>query len=307
MTIAAIFADWGTSNRRAWAVDRDGQVLDHHQDKQGLLGVENRAFEASFSRFAGDWLAEADPAAPVLMGGMVGSKLGWKEAPYLETPAAFTDLASRLTALPDLGTHPVRIVPGLSCREAGRPDVMRGEECQIYGLWAEDNADRLCVLPGTHSKWCEIDGGRVTRFRTYMTGELFAQLCASGTLAQLMRPDAPNDAEAFKLGLAAISETSAGGLLHRLFSVRSLGLFGELPPEALASYLSGLLIGAELRDAGARSAATDGRKIAVIGAARMTALYVDALAMLGIAAEAVEGDPLFRIALHRIAQAAKLI
>jgi len=81
MTIAAIFADWGTTNRRAWAVDRGGAVLDRRQDEQGLLGVQNRAFQASFRAFTGDWLAAAEPTAPVIMGGMVGSKLGWKECP----------------------------------------------------------------------------------------------------------------------------------------------------------------------------------------------------------------------------------
>jgi 2-dehydro-3-deoxygalactonokinase len=241
------------------------------------------------------------------MGGMVGSKLGWVEAPYLAVPVAFSELPGRLAALPDLGSHPVRIVPGLSAHVEGRPDVIRGEECQIYGLWIEDGRDRLCVLPGTHSKWCEIADGRVTGFRTYMTGELFAQLGATGTLAQLMRRDAPHDTEAFGLGLAASAELSAGGLLHRLFSVRTLGLFNELPPEALASYLSGILIGAELRDATGRAASGGTQDIAVIGAPRMTGLYVEALRTLGIRAQAVEGDALFRTALHRIAVAAKLI
>jgi 2-dehydro-3-deoxygalactonokinase len=307
VTIAAIFADWGTTNRRAWAVDRDGRVLAHRHDQEGLLGVPDRQFEASFSRFVGDWLAASPVTAPVLMGGMVGSKLGWREAPYLAVPVAFPELASRLAVLPDLDTHPVRIVPGLSSHVEGRPDVIRGEECQIYGLWIGDPRDRLCVLPGTHSKWCEIADGRVAGFRTYMTGELFAQLCASGTLAQLMRRDAPHDAGAFGLGLAACAEMSAGGLLNRLFSVRTLGLFNELPPEALASYLSGILIGAELRDAIGRAVTAGAPEIAVIGAPKMTGLYVEAMKALGIAAQAIEGDALFRAALLRIALDAKLI
>ncbi|HEY4164762.1 MAG TPA: 2-dehydro-3-deoxygalactonokinase [Dongiaceae bacterium] len=307
MTIAAIFADWGTTNRRAWAVDRDGKVVDHRHDQEGLLGVQDRAFKASFGHFVGDWLASSAATVPVLMGGMVGSKLGWQEVPYLATPVALSELPAQLARLPDLGTHPVRIVPGLSSRIEGRPDVVRGEECQIYGLWLRDRSDRLCVLPGTHSKWCEIAGGRVTGFRTYMTGELFAQLTGSGTLAQLMRADAPHDAEAFRLGLTASAEISAGGLLNRLFSVRTLGLFGELPPEALASYLSGILIGSELRDATSRSTLDGKLAIAVVGAPKMTGLYVDALKELSIEAEAVEGDALFRAALHHIAVTAKLI
>jgi 2-dehydro-3-deoxygalactonokinase len=303
MSISAIFADWGTTNRRAWAVDRDGQVLDQRKDDQGLLGVKDRAFEASFRGFIGDWLQAAAPGAPIVMAGMVGSKLGWREAPYVATPAKFAALARNLVALPDLDGHPIRIAPGLSAREDGRPDVMRGEECQLYGLWLQSGTARLCVLPGTHSKWAEIRDGSLAGFKTYLTGELFSQLCSSGTLAQLMKKDAPHDDAAFRRGLAVSEGASAGGLLNRLFSVRSLGLFAELPGAALASYLSGLLIGAELRYATAGIRGT----VAVIGSSRMTELYVSALDAIGIRSEAIDGDPLLRAALRAIARDAGLM
>jgi 2-dehydro-3-deoxygalactonokinase len=237
------------------------------------------------------------------MAGMVGSKLGWREAPYVATPAKFTALAENLIALSDLDGHPIRIAPGLSAREDGRPDVMRGEECQLYGLWLQAGTNRLCVLPGTHSKWAEIRDGGLPGFRTYMTGELFSQLCSSGTLAQLMRPGTPHDEAAFQRGLAVSEGASAGALLNRLFSVRSLGLLGDLPGEALASYLSGLLIGAELREATAGLRGT----VAVIGSSRMTELYVSALDAIGIRSEAIDGDPLLRAALLAIARDAGLM
>src|SRR5690349_20221746 len=302
-TISAILADWGTTNRRAWAVDRDGQVLDQRKDDQGLLGMKDRAFESSFRGFIGDWLKAAAARAPIVMAGMVGSKLGWREAPYVATPAKFSALAQNLIALPDLDGHPIRIAPGLSAREDGRPDVMRGEECQLYGLWLTSGKNRLCVLPGTHSKWAEIRDGGLAGFRTYMTGELFSQLCSTGTIAQLMKKDAPHDESAFQRGLTVSEGTSAGGLLNRLFSVRSLGLFAELPGEALASYLSGLLIGAELLDATAGISGT----VAVIGSSRMTELYVSALDAIGVRNEAIDGDPLLRAALLAIARDAKLM
>jgi 2-dehydro-3-deoxygalactonokinase len=240
------------------------------------------------------------------MAGMVGSKLGWREAPYVETPASFPALAQNLVALPALDGHPVRIVPGLVCRASGAPDVMRGEETQLFGLWLKGRADRLCVLPGTHSKWAQISGdGAVAGFRTYMTGELFAQLSSAGTIAQLMKRDAPHHIAAFRRGVAAIDRQSAGGLLNRLFSARALGLFGELPPEAIGSYLSGLLIGAELRDAMAGSRPE--QPIAVIGTQRMNALYLEALALLGAPAEAIEGEVLLRPALLEIGRQAGLL
>lgn len=302
--IAGIFADWGTTNRRAWAIDRAGAVLERRRDHQGLLGVKDRAFEASFRGFVGDWLETAEAGAPVVMGGMVGSKLGWREAPYLETPVAFADLARNLTSLPDLDGHPLRIVPGLASRAPGRTDVMRGEECQLYGLWLGDRDDRFCVLPGTHSKWAEICGKGVAAFRTYMTGEVFGQLTSSGTIAQLMRRDAPHDPAAFQRGIESSEGVSAGGLLNRLFGIRAQGLFAEIQPEAVASHLSGLLIGAEVRDA--LSMARD-RRVEVIGSPNMIKLYVEALGVLGVEAEAVEGDRLFRTALLAIAQAAGLM
>jgi 2-dehydro-3-deoxygalactonokinase len=237
------------------------------------------------------------------MAGMVGSKLGWREAPYVATPARFAQIAQNLTTLPDLDGHPIRIAPGMSAREDGRPDVMRGEECQLYGLWLKAQSDRLCVLPGTHSKWAEIRGDSVAGFRTYMTGELFAQLSSSGTIAQLMKRDAPHDAAAFQRGVEASAGATAGGLLNRLFSARTFGLFGELPGEAIASYLSGLLIGAELRDATAGLNGT----VAIIGSSRMTELYVSALNAIGVKAEPINGDPLLRAALLAIARDAKLM
>jgi 2-dehydro-3-deoxygalactonokinase len=118
-----------------------------------------------------------------------------------------------------------------------------------------------------------------------------------------MKKDAPHDAAAFRRGLAVSDGASAGGLLNRLFSVRSLGLFAELPGEALASYLSGLLIGAELRDATAGLSGT----VAVIGSTRMTELYVSALDAIGIKSEAIDGDPLLRAALLAIARDAGLM
>jgi 2-dehydro-3-deoxygalactonokinase len=310
MDIAGIFADWGTTNRRAWAVGSDGTVLDRHQDDHGLLGVKTSgsreaAFEASFRDFVGDWLTKAAPTAPILMAGMVGSKLGWQEAPYVATPARFADLARHMVELPPLDGHPIRIVPGLVCRASGAPDVMRGEETQLFGLWLQTRSNRLCVLPGTHSKWADVRDDSVVSFRTYMTGEVFAQLCSSGTIAQLMQRDAPHNVAGFRRGVAASEGQSAGGLLNRLFSARALGLFAELPPDAIASYLSGLLIGAELRDAMAESKPE--RSIAVIGSQRMNALYLEALSLMGAPAEAIEGEVLLRPALLEIGRQSRLM
>jgi 2-dehydro-3-deoxygalactonokinase len=162
-------------------------------------------------------------------------------------------------------------------------DVMRGEECQILGaLLQSDKEDGVFILPGTHAKWVQVRAGRIVGFRTYMTGEIFGLLRQSGTLSQLMGGDTADD-EAFHKGVIQAQQPDAGNLLHSLFSVRTLGLFDRLPRSALASYMSGLLIGAEIRDAigwlGPRSA-TD--NITAIGSPALLHAYQLAATSLGV-------------------------
>src|SRR3546814_8655263 len=101
----------------------------------------------------------------------------WHEAPYVPCPAGFAELGEGLIWADDTQV-PFAIVPGLASYHAnGVPDVMRGEEVQIFGaLDALGVDDGLFVLPGTHSKWALVENRRIVRFHTFMTGELFALL-----------------------------------------------------------------------------------------------------------------------------------
>ena len=130
------------------------------------------------------------------------------------------------------------------------PDVMRGEETQIFGALALSGRDEgLFLLPGTHSKWAEVTGGRIVSFRTFMTGEVFGALKDHTILGRLMREGA-DDADGFARGVregAALG--SAGALLNRLFATRTYGLMDRLADTALSDYLSGLLVGAEIAEA----------------------------------------------------------
>ena len=162
-------------------------------------------------------------------------------------------------------------MPGLSLIGAdGVPDVIRGEETQILGQIerapAAGATRHAVVLPGTHSKWAFVEGGRIVWFATFMTGEVFGLLKEHSILGRLMTGDAP-DAGAFARGLA-YAPGGPGGLLKRLFSVRTLGLFDRLPASAGASYLSGLLIGSELGEALACLPAGEVREVTVIGEIR---------------------------------------
>ncbi|WP_036165653.1 2-dehydro-3-deoxygalactonokinase [Massilia sp. 9096] len=281
--------DWGSTHLRAYLLGADGVRLDERDADAGAstMNGDARAYEAALEDVAGHWLA-ARPDLPIVACGMVGSQHGWREAPYAACPAGAADLAGALARV-DAGGRTVAIVPGVSCRgEDGVPDVIRGEETQIVGALAMQPdlaAASTLVLPGTHSKWASVEDGRIVRFSTYMTGELFALLRAHSVLGRLMQgEDAPLE-QGFDAGVRAAA--GSAGLTHQLFAVRTLGLTGELAPAALSGYLSGLLIGSEI-DAALRARAPDGAaaprplSVALVGAPALTALYERALALRGV-------------------------
>jgi 2-dehydro-3-deoxygalactonokinase len=178
---------------------------------------------------------------------------------------------------------------------------MRGEETQIAGLLDRlggGGPHTLC-LPGTHSKWATVEHDRISGFRTAMTGELFAVLMRHSLLGALMQPDAGDDAAAFARGLDAAR--AAGGLLHHLFGVRTLGLFDELTPAQAPSYLSGLLIGHELD-----ALAPGSGHVHLVGSAALTQRYERALHARGLAATVHPGELSAR-GLHRLARERHLV
>ena len=287
-----IGVDWGTSSLRAYLLSRDGRILDRRASHEGILSAAPLGFPSVLARMIGGWL---DPgrALPVLMSGMIGSRQGWKEAAYLACPADLVGLAGQLTALDavelqDAGISVLRIVPGLSCRNAtGVPDVIRGEETQIAGVL---ETLKLCaghfVLPGTHSKWVRVDDGRITSFATYMTGEVYAALKGHTILGRLMKGGAASPL-AFERGVRAASDHTGapGALLHHIFSARTLALFDELAETDGAAYLSGLLIGAELV-----AAAPAGEEFVISGGAELVAHYARAAEHLGVTARLAPAD-----------------
>ena len=290
---ALIGLDWGTTAFRAYRLDAQGAVLEAKSAAAGILKVPAGDFEQVFEREVGPWLAD-DPDLPVIAAGMITSRQGWVEVPYCPCPAGCAEIAAALLRHATSAGRRLRFVPGLSIAGAdGVPDVIRGEETQIIGavggavggaLDGEDGAapgPRLLVLPGTHSKWALVEDGRLVWFATFMTGELFAVLKEHSILGRLIAGE-QDDADAFRRGLA-YARASRGGLLKRLFSARTLGLFGALPETGIASYLSGLLIGSELREAlECLERGPADQKITVVGSSDLSGRYLAAIQHAGL-------------------------
>ena len=271
--------DWGTTSFRAYRL-RGRAVLDRVALPLGILNVAAGGFERALEDAVAPWLADGERR--ILMSGMVGSRQGWVEAPYLPCPAATADLAQALLPVP-FGPAEVLLVPGLSAADpAGVPEVMRGEEVQILGALGAASGNMTVCLPGSHSKWAQVAGGRVEGFSTFLTGEAFAALSGHTILGRLMQADAPPDPQAFRQGL--LRSADPGGLLHHLFGVRTLGLFNRLPEAAAASFLSGLLIGHEVRAAGPAS------PVLLIGAPALCTLYGQAISHCGGSATLADND-----------------
>jgi 2-dehydro-3-deoxygalactonokinase len=278
--------DWGTSSLRAALLGDSGQVLEERSFPHGILNVAPGEFATVFVAACADWERPAGQLA--LISGMAGSRQGWLEAPYCACPAGFGELARQL-AWPEPGR--VAIVPGLSCEHAGVPDVMRGEETQVFGALDLLGIDAgTFVLPGTHSKWVDVAQRRIRSFRTFMTGEFYALLRRHSILARtLAADDGELDEAAFLRGVQKARD--AAGLLANAFSARALALFERLPAAAAPSYLSGLVIGEELR---AQLAAAAPAEAVLIGAPALTRRYALALDAHGVRTRSLGGEATWR-------------
>lgn len=275
-----VAVDWGTTNRRAYRVGPDGRCLDELEDGRGILSVERGQFERELGR-----IRSRLGNGPLLLAGMVGSNRGWVETDYVPCPAGIGALAGNLVR----AAGHAFIVPGLSFSD-GRSDVMRGEEVQILGAVESKEIPGDCFVchPGTHNKWVVVSGGRIASFRTVMTGELFNLLKERSILSGLL--DSPSAiGEAFCDGVrTGLSGTGLGSVL---FEVRARFLLGKLDGKDGASFVSGLLIGDDVR---CGLADRDGDlPVFVMGRPDLTGLYSEALDVCGVSCSQVDGEQSF--------------
>lgn len=277
---ALVTLDWGTTSLRAHLLGADGAVLDRRTEPWGIMQVPGRDFATVFDRVTGEWRA-ANPELKAIASGMIGSSHGWMEAPYCSAPAGVAELTSALMRVPGV---PLFIVPGVALR-VEHSNVMRGEETQVIGALAtrpELSSRSVLVLPGTHAKWVQVADSRIVNFESYMTGELFAVLRTHSILGRFASSTEEGDrdqvesGEAFRRGVRAARD-SQRGMAPLLFSTRALVLLGQLEAEDSLEYLSGLLIGEEVR-CGLLAFA---RPHALVGDAALCALYATALKVFG--------------------------
>ncbi|MCQ4311041.1 2-dehydro-3-deoxygalactonokinase [Pseudomonas stutzeri] len=280
-----IALDWGTSSLSAYRLGAAGETLEERSLPLGIMQLDGSEadFESALEQACGDWQA-ADRDIPMIACGMIGSAQGWREATYVEAPLGAEKLGSALLPIKRPRGMPLWLVPGVIQRGT-LPNVMRGEETQVFGLLdgdADHAAPLLIGLPGSHSKWVTMEGGRLRHFQTFMTGEVYQALLGHTILGRTAVANDAFNAAAFERGLCvARLHEGQGGPLATIFSSRTLVLTGELSGTAQADYLSGLLIGHELAAMTSTLQVLPSQPIVLIGNSTLCARYLWALEYCG--------------------------
>lgn len=292
-TVTWLILDWGTTNFRAFAMNSRNELVGKIEKKMGLLQISDRQFAEALEHVLQEWLGEYK-SLPIVMAGMVGSAQGWVNVPYVETPVCISELAKACHhfTLP-WGAEAI-IIPGVCHVDLNESfDVMRGEEVQLFGLLETLNRDELeAIFPGTHSKHIQVDAGKLTAFKTYMTGELFSALSEHTILGKgLPKQSHSNDSY-----LKGVQESHHGYFTNQLFKARTHRLFENLPEFEIHEYLSGLLIGSELRQ-------LDNSSIYLVGGEQICERYTQACDYLDKQNQFVSGDDCFLVGMLKIKEA----
>ena len=280
---ALIGIDWGTSSLRAFLIGTQGEVLDSVTTGEGIMQIPDRNFDAVFDGLVGSFPSNA--GLPIVVSGMITSRNGWVETPYVTMPTGPEHSAQSLVRHQSQSGALIHFVTGATTEHISGPDVMRGEETQIIGSAALGLSDGVFVMPGTHSKWVHVALGKIQDFATYMTGEVFASLKDHTILGTLMEMS-DFDLSAFQKGVSAAQDRRAN-LLHDLFHVRTLPLMGKLKETETADFLSGLLIGTEIVAALKKNEA---KRVTIVGRNDLADRYEIALQSVGISCQRAPDD-----------------
>jgi len=265
--------DWGSTTFRAYRFDENGVLVAQISADKGIREIQPPTaehYEKVLFELIGSWLYEGDI---VLLSGMITSRTGWIETPYLSCPVDVTSIANCAQCIETQGIE-LRFLPGIK-QENPAPDVMRGEELQLLGV-ADFNGSSTIILPGTHSKWATMKGSELAQFRTVMTGELF-ELISKNSLVGAVFSSQKFDENSFMEGVELGYETTT--LVSDLFTLRSSVILEQANSNTQHSRLSGMLIGSEIREGlQMMDACSD---IVLVGAESLCLLYQRALTHIG--------------------------
>lgn len=295
--------DWGTSRFRLWILGSAGEVIHETSSDEGLLTSSKVGFENVLETHLEHFQCPKD--LPVIICGMAGSRSGWCEAQYIDTPANLLNIAERSVQVP----HPsrdIRILPGIAQRSADKPDVIRGEETQLFGMLAKDpetqnTNDKLVCMPGTHSKWVLLQGINLKAFTTFMSGELFAVIAQHSILkmaldiSQTVNANDPAFLNSLHKTIASPAEITA-----QFFQMRSSQLLGYSEPLSAKAALSGTIIGMEM--AGGLKTYGNIKNIDLMATGNLHSLYKAAFQSIGIEVKSHDAESAGRDGLFHAAQ-----
>jgi len=232
-----IAVDWGTSNLRVWVLDHQGNIVARARSEKGMGTLRPDQFEAVVLDLIPEFL-DGETVLEIRVCGMAGAREGWVDAGYCPVPCAPPD-GNRARHAPTTDRRiSVRVLPGVN--QVDPADVMRGEETQIAGFLAKDPSfDGVICLPGTHTKWVRVAGGKILGFQTFMTGELFSLLTNNSILRHTTSTEGWNE-KAFA-GAVVAALDGPGTPTATQFSLRAKALISHLPPDVARARLSGHL------------------------------------------------------------------
>jgi 2-dehydro-3-deoxygalactonokinase len=289
-----IAVEWGTAQLRARLFRHEGETLDTYVEAVRLADLGRDGIIEHVDQLRERW---PDVRGPMLLSGMIGSAMGWREVARVDCPAGPEAIADGAVA-GRIGDHAVLFLPGLACEQRfGDPDVLRGEEVAAIGALekAAGRAGLFLSVPGMHGKWLAHDGAKITQFHTSMTVELYRVLAERSMLAPLMATE-PSEGAAFRAGVSRGAE--GGGLARLLFAARSNVQAGRMPTGDAASFLWGVVIGSDVRE---NLPLAPGAVCLVAGAPMVASLFAAAIRQLGGAAELGDGDQLTAAGFLRLA------
>ncbi|WP_425960336.1 2-dehydro-3-deoxygalactonokinase [Rhizobium nepotum] len=295
----SIVIDWGTTSLRAILADGRGQNIAALETADGITTVPKGQHETILMAALAPWFS-AHGNLPVAALGMITSRNGWVEVAYVPCPAGPEELARGTVRRKLPNGSDLVFLPGLQdSLRTPFPDVMRGEETQIVGYGLDRNI--TVIIPGTHSKWARVKAGKIDSFQTFVTGEIFNLLINHSFIARGSTQPPVDDRDAYRWGLNEAKQS--GAMSSLLFSARTGTLAGKLSADQLRSFVRGLVIGQEFRQARDAGWFVEKGEATIVGNDGLNDLYKQAADIFDLKTSTGNEDDLTKGALAVLHQA----